>query len=330
MELFHPWTEALSGIPQGSFFGPTLSVCFINDLPQTISLAVQIFADDTKIYRAISTPEDNSLLQKDLDSVTKWSQEWQLHFNEDKCKVLHLGRNNEGHSYHMGHTELEATLVEKDLGVHMDHELKFHHHVNTSAKKANKILGLIKHTFHNLDEVSLPLLYKTLVRPHLEYANVIWKLRFIMDEEELEKVQHRATKLVPHIADLPYQQRLEYLRLPSLKYRRLRADLLQVYKIFSEQDRLNPDIFFQDHLYPATRGHDKKLMKPRAKTNLRSNSFSNRVIDHWNSLPQHVIDSTSINMFQTQLDNHLSDKRFCIYVHMQNNSKVGFSKTNGE
>ena len=76
------WTEVLSGIPQRSVLGTTLFVCFINDLPETISSAVQIFADDTKIYRAISTSEDNSLLQKELDSVMKWSQEWQLHFNE--------------------------------------------------------------------------------------------------------------------------------------------------------------------------------------------------------------------------------------------------------
>ena len=72
----------------------------------------------------------------------------------------------------------------------MDRELKFNHHVNASEKKANKILGLIKHTFHNLDDVSLPLLYKSPVRPHLQYANFIWNPRFIMDDEQLENVQH--------------------------------------------------------------------------------------------------------------------------------------------
>ena len=307
---YSSWTEVVSGIPQGSVLGPTLFVCFINDLPTVVTSTIQIFADDTKIYRALQDQDDQKKLQKDLDALKSWSTKWQLHFNDSKCKVLHLGNQNPRHTYHMGGTILQPTKLEKDLGVYVDEELKFHQHVRLSVKKANRILGLIRHTFNNLDETSLPLLYKSLVRPHLEYANTIWHPRFAMDREEIEKVQHRATKLIPQISHLPYDQRLEYLGLPSLQYRRIRADLIQTYKIFTKQERLDPAIFFVPHQYSSTRGHSKKLQKPRSNTNLRLHSFSNRIVNTWNSLPQEIIDSSSLNVFKSQIDHHFATQRY--------------------
>ena len=131
-----------------------------------------------------------------------------------------------------------------------------------------------------------------------------------MDSEEIEKVQRRATKLIPQIANLPYDERLKYLGLPSLKYRRLRADMIQVYKIFSKQERLDRTIFFTPHQYPATRGHSQKLQKPRANTHLRQHSFSHRIVNTWNDLPQEIIDSSSLNIFKSQIDHHFSTKRY--------------------
>ena len=304
------WTSVLSGIPQGSVLGPTLFVCFINDLPTTVSSTIQIFADDTKIYRTLRNYSDFTALQDDLTSLKNWSDKWQLHFNASKCKILHLGYNNLHHSYQMGESELEITRAEKDLGVFIDDELKFHHHINIATNKANKILGLIRHTFNNLDIISLPLLYKTLVRPHLEYANVIWNPRFAMDIAEVEKVQRRATKLIPQLSHLPYEERLKFIGLPSLKYRRLRFDMIQLYKILTNKERLDPDIFFELHQYSATRGHTMKLRKPRARTSLRSSTFSHRVINTWNALPQYIINASTTNIFKGLLDNHLSNLRF--------------------
>ena len=309
-DSYSSWTDVLSGIPQGSVLGPTLFVCFINDLPTVVTSTIQIFADDTKIYRALQDPDDQRILQRDLDALKRWSETWQLHFNDNKCKVLHLGNQNPQYTYHMGENSLETTSLEKDLGIHMDEDLKFHHHVRLSVNKANKILGLIRRTFSNLDEKSLPLLYKSLVRPHLEYGNIIWHPRFEMDREEIEKVQRRATRLIPHLAHLPYPQRMEYLGLPSLHYRRQRADLIQVFKIFSKIDRLDPNIFFVPQQYTSTRGHSKKLQKPRANTNLRLHSFSNRIVNTWNSLPQVIIDSPTLNIFKSQIDNHFSTQRY--------------------
>ena len=137
------WADILSGIPQGSVLGPILFVIFINGLPDVVRSTVKIVADDTKLFHAILTPEDREKLQQDLDHLLQWSQKWQLGFNEAKCKVLHLGSSNKGLDYQMGTTTLEATTVEKDLGVFIDRDLKIHHHI-AKAVKASRILGLVR------------------------------------------------------------------------------------------------------------------------------------------------------------------------------------------
>ena len=187
---------------------------------------VKIFADDTKLFHAIRTPEDRAKLQQDLDHLMQWSQKWQLGFNEAKCKVLHRGSSNKGLDYQMGTTTLETTTVEKDLGVCIDRDLKFHHHRAKAVNNASRILGLVRATFTCLDETTVPRLFTTMVRPHLEYGNLIWHPRFWhprfrRDKVEVEKIQRRATKLIPRMKQLPYEDRLKVLGLPSLAYRRI-------------------------------------------------------------------------------------------------------------
>ena len=89
---------------------------------------MEIFADDTKILRALHEPEEYSYLQDDLDRLVEWSQIWQIHFNDSKYKILHMGNSNPSHSYTMSNIPLTRTAEEKDLGVIMDNKLKFHKH----------------------------------------------------------------------------------------------------------------------------------------------------------------------------------------------------------
>ncbi len=86
--------KVISGIPQGSGLGPTLFVIFINDLPELVSSTVQIFADDTKIYRTVNDIGDTIILQEDLNKLIVWTPKWQLKFNAKKCKVMYLSLRN--------------------------------------------------------------------------------------------------------------------------------------------------------------------------------------------------------------------------------------------
>ena len=199
-----PWSPVTSGVPQGSVLGPTLFILFINDLPEVLSSSVKMFADDTKIFYPVAHEEGRVRLQDDLDAALAWSDAWQLPFNEAKCKVLHLGGRNPEHNYTMRGAQLEKTHVEKDLGIYIDSDLKFRRQAASAASKATQILSLIRRSFELHDCVTLPLLYKSLVRPHLEYGNTIWGPFNHADQRTIEHVQRRATRLIPDIRNKPY------------------------------------------------------------------------------------------------------------------------------
>jgi hypothetical protein len=93
----------------------------------------------------------------------------------------------------MDDVPLESVSAVKDLGVLVDDKLSFSCHINSAVLKANQLLGLLKRCFGHMDKMVLTKLYKAIVRPHLEYANIVWHPKFKKDVENLEKVQHRFT-----------------------------------------------------------------------------------------------------------------------------------------
>ena len=306
------WASVMSGIPQGSVLGPTLFVMFVNDLPDTTASKTQLYADDAKIYAPVLNPASSQVLQQDLSNIQKWSRTWQLPLNSQKCKALHIGKNNQQCSYMMDNAMLENVTCEKDLGVLIDGELNFHKHISSAIQKANQMLGLIKRAFVNIDpDIFIPL-YKALVRPHLEYCSVSWSPRFVTDDKKIEAVQRRATRLIPGMSSLSYPERLIKLELFSLHYRRERGDMIQVYKILHGIDRIDPEHFFVRSDYLRTRGHPLKFFTTRCKLNLRSSFFSKRVISSWNSLPASLVTATSAVTFKHGLDIVWLNQRFDI------------------
>ena len=182
-DSYSAWHKVTSGIPQGSVLGPILFVLFINDLPNCVKSSVYMFADDTKLYRQISVAEDSRALQEDLDHLFSWSEDWKLKFHPDKCKVLEIrGKSNSNttNTYHMsryegGSVDLEVVPHEKDIGVTIDGKLNW--------------IG----SFKFMDMETFCLLFKALVRPHLEYASSVWSPYKKKHIESIENVQRRAT-----------------------------------------------------------------------------------------------------------------------------------------
>jgi len=165
------------------------------------------------------------------------------------------------------------------------------------------MLGIIKRFFKlMLNQDSFLLLYKTLVRSQLEFINSVWcpfKLGLV---EDLEKVQRRATKLLTHCRGLVYENRLKLLKLPTLKYRCARGDMIRVYKIFNEI--YDKDVAQSLNLaqQSITRGNSFKLSLSRCTYEIYKFSFNNRIVHLWNSLPDDIVLSSSLNIFKNKLD----------------------------
>jgi len=85
------WSYVTSGVPQGSVLGPVLFVCYINGMPEVTKSMIYLYADDAKIARHIVADSDRDVLQQDLDELGMWAKEWQMKFNANKCKVMHIG-----------------------------------------------------------------------------------------------------------------------------------------------------------------------------------------------------------------------------------------------
>ena len=300
------WQDVTSGIPQGSVLGPILFTIFINDMPDTVKSCMKLFADDAKIFKAIESIEDFNMIQNDLNTLFKWSQIWQLPLNLDKCKGIHYGKNNPAHSYTIGDKSLNIDTEEKDVGVLFDQTLDFKAHIKKMIAKANQRVGLIKRSFTKLSKESFKILYKSLVRPILEYCSVIWSPLFKQEALEIEKVQRRATKLIPSLKELNYPERLKSLNITTLAYRRQRTDILQVFRIVKKIDRIPFESFFSYNTQ-STRGHSYKLEKPRASTKLRQNFFSHRTIDLWNNLPEKAVKCDTINSFKNAIEKAWKD-----------------------
>ena len=245
-------------------------------MPGETICPIKLFADDAKLFQSVQTLYDCKQIQDDLNKLHLWARKWQFNFHPKNCTVLRVGRSHPDYDYYMwdgnGQVRLERSECEKDLGVYVDSLLRFDHHIATIVKKGNQMAGLLWRTFKYVDEEMFLALYKTMVRSHLEYAAPAWSPHTWKLAEELEKVQRRATKRVPALANLSYEERRRKLKLPTLVYRRLRGDLINVLKYVS--DTYDVDTGFLPLAETVrTRGHSKKIRKSYARTDNRHYFF---------------------------------------------------------
>jgi ribonucleases P/MRP protein subunit RPP40 len=130
-------------VPQGSILGPLLFIIFINGIDEGIISDILKFADDTKIYREVGSRESRETLKTDLRVLCAWFDTWQMRFNTDKCKVMHIGDKNLEEEYVMEGKKQEKVIGEKYLGVMISSNFKVSKQCTQAAKKGNQILGLI-------------------------------------------------------------------------------------------------------------------------------------------------------------------------------------------
>jgi hypothetical protein len=309
------WKDVLSGVPQGSVLGPLLFLIFINDLPNGLTVMCKLFADDSKLMHVIRNPKDREELQKNINKILEWTADWKLDLNLSKCKVMHLGSKkiHQDHSYSFEIGEysyvLENTENERDLGILMQNNLKWDSQINNVVTKANVVLGKLKNAFKNWDTKTFKILYNTYVRPILEYGSSAWCPYRKQDIKKIEKVQRRATKLVPCLHNKKYEERLRILGLETLEKRRLRGDLIQYYKFdknFNQVEWYHPISISPSSQSSGPAGFlrsQNTLYRQLVKScNIRHNFFTNRVVPVWNELPNQIKNAKSINGFKNSFD----------------------------
>ena len=296
-----------SGVPQGSVLGPLLFVLFINDLPEGVKNSLKLFADDVKLIANASSLHD---IAHDIKVLEDWENLWLLRFNPSKCKVLHIDKNdNPDNKYAIGGVELKSVSFEKDLGVVTNCDLSWDTNMKSSVSKANSVIAWVARSVITRSPDVMLLIYKSLIRPHIEYCVQVWNpvarhgnWAIIL---ELENVQRRFTRLIDGIGLLPYSERLKKLKLTTLAERRMRADMIETYKIVSKS------VNYGSNLIRLSRSGTNIVSKAAITDKTRRESFPERIISFWNVLPVYVKASKTVEHFKINLEKY---KRECFEV----------------
>jgi len=292
----------ISGVPQGSVLGPALFLVYINDIVLIFdnNVEIKLFADDAKVYVLIDDISSCFRMQDCLDRLHIWASDWQLNVSITKCAALHLGVLKINYPYYISGVKLPDVSSIVDLGVNIEQDLKFRQHITNIVSKAHQRASLILRCFKCRDPLILCRAFVVYVRPLVEYCSQVWSPCNLTAIYKIERVQRRFTKRLKGMNTMSYSERLSKLKLETLELRRLKFDLVYVFKIIQGLVSVNKDIF-EFATVSSLRGHNKKLVKPRANVNCRYHSFVCRIVNAWNSLPQSAIDCTSVVSFKHAL-----------------------------
>ena len=188
---------------------------------------------------------------------------------------------------------LGRTTQDNYLGVTFSADMNVSEQCGIAASKGNQILGLIRRTImYNEKQLIVPL-YKAIVRSHSEYCIQAWRPYREKDIDKLERIQRRATKIIPELRDLIYESHLLQCDLTTLETMRLRGDQIEVFKIVNCYEDVDRNMFFKLKEGIRTRGHKAALVKEQCRLDMGKYSFSQRVINEWNRLPIDCVNASN-------------------------------------
>ena len=306
-----------AGVPQGSLLGPILFLIFINDLPDHIIKSfVDIFADDTTLYGSTSNKiTDRDLadsLSSDLDSIVQWGNNWLVTFNASKTKLVSFHHHRSDPSLspiHMNGTPLtEAPCFDKLLGLKFTPDLRWNCYIRSVAKSAGKMVGSFYRSRKYLTPDAILYLFKSQIRPTMEYCCHIWGGAAQSSLSCLDRVQNRLRNLVGD--DL-------FSSLQPLSQRRDVASLSLLYRYFHGKcsnelhSLVPPRQTFRARTRLATSvesNHPHPLRIPNLRRKFHDVTFFPRTTHLWNSLPFECFpDGYDLQSFKSKVNKHLSN-----------------------
>ena len=174
------WKPIKSGVPQGSVLGPLLFLIFINDLPDNLICNPKLFADDVSL-NAVMYDNDICIkhLKDDLNRLHEWSVKWKMLFNPEPSKpaeeVIFTNPNTTSYqTVSYSGVDVMPVHYHKHLGFVLDSKMNYIKHIDGKIGKANQGIGLIKRLYNYLPRKALIQIYKSFIRPHLDYCDVIY------------------------------------------------------------------------------------------------------------------------------------------------------------
>ena len=304
-------SKVISGVPQGTVLGPLLFLIMINDIDDNvINSSVKVFADDTRITKAVKTEEEAALLQEDLETLYTWAKNNNMAFNGSKFEVLRLGKNQElkdNTNYLTPEAEdlIEVKDVLRDLGIMVNDKANFEDHIDKVCAQVNQKAGWILRTFTCRRTWFMKLMWKTLVQGHIDYCSQLYQPIQTGQLQRIENLQKSFTKKIPEMKNINYWERLKCLRLNSQQRRFERYRIIYTWKILEESA---PNCGIKEiHSFEDRQGRKCELPNLKGSQSvktLREQSFQVHGPRLFNSLPRYIRNLTKcgIDIFKEKLD----------------------------
>ena len=304
------WAPVLAGVPQGSILGPILFLIYINDLPNNLESLAKLFADDTSLFSTVYNPYKSAkLLNDDLLKISDWAYKWKMLFNPDVTKQAQevifsrKSKKTDHPVVYFNNAPVAKASCQKHLGMHLDEKLSFNTHIKEKIAKANKGIGIIRKLAYYLPRQSLITIYKSFVRPHVDYGDIIYDQP---NNEQfcnmVERVQYNAALAITGAIKGTSQQKIyNELGFESLRFRRWFRRLCVFYKIKATQlpSYLYDLIPKSNHNY-NTRNIDH-IDPYFCRTDVFKYSFFPYTIVEWNKLDANLKNAKSYMCFRNSL-----------------------------
>ncbi|KAL7072779.1 hypothetical protein ACQ4LE_008255 [Meloidogyne hapla] len=306
-DTFSSYYNVNSGVPQGSVLGPLLFLIYINDLPDTIpkGISIKLFADDIKIYLIHDSSSQSQILKEALNNIESWCYQWGIKIAPDKSYVLYIGKNNSMEKYEIGFNVISGLDSIRDLGIIIDSKLSFEKHFSHIIRNAYYRMKILFRIIKSRSIKTWTQVYKSYIRPLLEYAPEIWNPRFKKDVKQIEKCQKFFTYIALKkciLPEIPYSQRLKLFGLQSLNTRRKIFDLLMAFKIIKGYTHLDPSHLYKFSNHPSNKQINRLIFKSRSSKT--AHSFVNRSSSLWNTLDKTILNSQSTKSFKQKIMQH--------------------------
>lgn len=253
----------------------------------------------------ITSPDDFVHLQSDINSIADWVEENKLSLHSGKCCAMLFTRKHTVHRQSLTLNGRQLSYVDqyKYLGLIFCPNISWSEHINLICNRARRLIGLLYRRFHEYStSPTLLQLYCSFIRPHLEYASIVWSPHLLKDKATLEKVQHFALKVCLKDWSIEYEEALDATHLPSLETRRDHAGLCYLFNIVHHNMDFGSAPVAPRPVSRYTRySNSHQLQQPYCRTNSYQYSFFPKVISKWNSLPEELLTCPTLLSFKLAL-----------------------------
>ena len=303
---YSSWAKVEAGVSQGSILGRLLFLIYINDLSENLASNPKLFADDTSLFSVVKNVSASDIdLNNDLGKIGEWVFQWKMSFNPDpnkQAQELIFSRKVQTTNHpplFFNENVVPKTTLQKHLEMFLDSKLDFREHLKTIFQKTNKTIGLLPKLQTLLPRAPLIVIYKSFIRPHLDYGDMIYDQIFNMSfHQKMETIQYNAASAITGaIRGSSREKRYQELGLETLQQRRWYRKLCCFYKILKSHSPKYLYSIIPIHNMSYRTSQCNKIPAINVKHDFFKNTFFPSVVMEWNKLDWEIKNSESIVTF---------------------------------